>query len=118
MIFQIPTIPILNSAIPLDHLGPYGVAIYQFDLEPNADIAVEEEAITIFPCPSNNTINIHGITYYYSIKIYNASGVQVDQVQSLGDIKLNLNDYGSGLYFLELTNKSNELINVHKILKQ
>nr|NQU91315.1 T9SS type A sorting domain-containing protein [Bacteroidota bacterium] len=61
--------------------------------------------IRIYPNPSSGMININGIEENASIKIFNAFGVEVKQIEMLTSGEINLSGQSKGVYFIRIENE-------------
>jgi hypothetical protein len=77
------------------------------------------ENIKIYPNPANN-INIELIDQKESIlyvKIYNVNGVKVlEKELTQSKTNINLSEYSSGLYIINITDSKNEILKSDKII--
>lgn len=64
----------------------------------------EIQKISLYPSPSNDFIQLDGITKTEKITIHNISGVQVFEKNVEANEKLNIQGLSNGLYFLKLEN--------------
>ena len=85
----------------------------------SASIELGSEEITIFPNPSENVFRIHGMMESYSLEIINDAGEVFRTMNNVGvEANIYLHALPSGMYFVKIQNKSNEVIAIQKILKQ
>ena len=80
------------------------------------------EEIIIYPNPTNGVINldITSIRKSLEINIYNSLGLTVKQIEKIDtpkDIKINIEDLDSGIYFLQII-LNNRTISTKKIIVQ
>ena len=103
---------LLTNSSSLDISGRKGGIESESVIE---NINVENSRINVYPNPSNGLFHISGLkqSESYSIEIYNSQGQLINK-KVIIDPTLNLENFGSGLYYLKL-NYNNQII-VNKIV--
>ena len=77
----------------------------------NKNISLEN-AVKLFPNPTNDFLFIEGISNIISLKIINLSGIEHEVIKNTIDKKIDISNLPKGIYFIELNGKN------HKIIKQ
>lgn len=84
----------------------------------SADVALSNDAITVFPNPNEGLFHIVGEIAQYNIDVLDSNGGTHGNYNS-GDTSLtiDLSDLPTGLYFIRISKASGELISLETILK-
>jgi len=83
-----------------------------------SNIEVSTGCIEVKPNPSDNYFVIQGVLPEYIINVINAQGAVVLQVPNEGsEILINTDHLGSGIYFVNVSNSSNNNLCTQKIIK-
>ncbi|UZO81214.1 T9SS type A sorting domain-containing protein [Aquimarina sp. ERC-38] len=91
--------------------------IYVKGYNPTNRSATPEDAISIYPNPTNELINITGVFNNEVIKIYDVLGVLKREILSNQEtMSININDLPSGVYFVSVKSEDNKGI-TRKIIK-
>ena len=89
------------------------------DLSTMVQIQLDQEYISIYPNPVNDTFRIMGLTGEFDIYILDSTGSLHQNVSSnAGEIEIDLLGLPSGLYFVYISKKGNQQMTVQKIIKQ
>lgn len=82
------------------------------------DAFVDLSGISLFPNPVENTFTITGLLSAYSVQVLDATG-QAHQTydQNSGTIEVDISSLPTGLYFIKIENKTNQLASLQLILK-
>lgn len=76
-----------------------------------------ENNFSVYPNPTNDLLNITSPdNKIFSVNIYNAIGVKVYSTTNIRNLQLNINNYPSGIYFIQ--SKINNQTFTKKIVKQ
>jgi hypothetical protein len=74
--------------------------------------------IKIYPNPASESINIVGNeNHFYQIRIYNTLGQLIQTSAFEGSFELNINHWKKGAYFIEIVDRNNEQVDIHKVIK-
>ena len=67
---------------------------------------------SLYPNPASDYVKLSAISYQQSaVKIYNALGMLVDEYEmNSGEIEINVSDYKSGIYFIDVDGVMNKLV--------
>ena len=85
----------------------------------SAQILVEPESVTVFPCPTTGIFRIEGMIEGYAIEILDVAGNVYQQVPVSGNlIDLDISMLPVGIFFVSIRNIQNNLIEIQKIIKQ
>ena len=83
-----------------------------------AHILTSVDCIEVYPNPFTNFVIVDGNFSNYEIQILNASGQIVSDLSNVSSpVKINLQDFSSGVYFLRIQNLLNNNLSIQKILK-
>lgn len=82
-------------------------------------LKIISEELKVFPVPANNEVqlniqNVELIKEFHRLTIYNSLGIVIREEEirfENGVLKINTSNLPSGVYFLELKNNSNEIVN-------
>lgn len=68
--------------------------------------------VSVYPNPANEYIKLSATSSLQSVvKIYNALGMLVDEYEmNSGEIEINVLDYNSGIYFIDLDGVMNKVV--------
>lgn len=68
--------------------------------------------VSVYPNPANDYIKLSATSSKQSVvKIYNALGMLVDEYEmNSGEIEINVSDYNSGIYFIDLDGVMNKVV--------
>lgn len=83
----------------------------------DVEFELEHSTIRLFPNPSNNLVYVKGLVGYYDIEIVNAYGQMCQSLSGNTDLAININNLPNGIYFLKITNPSNNEIVIKQIIK-
>ena len=84
----------------------------------NIDAQLETQSITLFPNPTDDVFEIHGLIGEYTIRIIDVMGNVHNTINSMGSYEtIFLASLPAGLYFVHLENNTNSNVVVQKILK-
>ena len=85
----------------------------------NEDVLVNEDWIQIFPNPTINEFTIKGNLSLYQIELFDAVGRIYRKINPNGLINtIDISSLPKGLYFIRVLNKTNNLVEIQKIVKQ
>ncbi|MBO5848858.1 MAG: T9SS type A sorting domain-containing protein [Bacteroidales bacterium] len=85
-------------------------------LDINGTMGVGEDItvanVSVYPNPANDYIKLSATSSQQSVvKIYNALGMLVDEYEmNSGEIEINVSDYNSGIYFIDLDGVMNKVV--------
>lgn len=68
--------------------------------------------VSVYPNPANDYIKLSATSSQQSVvKIYNVLGMLVDEYEmNSGEIEINVSDYNSGIYFIDLDGVMNKVV--------
>lgn len=76
-----------------------------------------ESDFSIFPNPTTGILNINSKgSDKFSAVIFNSLGKKIEEIQSVQHLQLNINNYSTGIYFIQI--QSNKNLITRKIIKQ
>ena len=110
---------ILFYAFGFGPYGGYGQAL-DFTLEVEAPLSVaqfELNALSVYPIPTNDILNVNYKSVLNAVKVYNLVGQEVFAKQTDSEnLQLNLSSLAIGTYIVKLV--SEEAVHTFKIIKQ
>jgi len=110
---------ILFYAFGFGPFGGYGQAL-DFTLEVEAPLSVaqfELNALSVYPIPTNDILNVNYKSVLNAVKVYNLVGQEVFAKQTDSEnLQLNLSSLAIGTYIVKLV--SEEAVHTFKIIKQ
>lgn len=68
------------------------------------DAQLNNDKLSVYPNPSNNYINISGLTKIQNYSIYNVLGLKIQSGSISNNEKVDIQNLKNGLYFIELRN--------------
>ncbi|MEA3446863.1 MAG: C10 family peptidase [Bacteroidota bacterium] len=76
----------------------------------------KENSFTVYPNPTEGTVRLTGIKEKTSVKLYNITGRLLTEKEVYNDCTLDLSNFSTGIYLIELNNQSHrEVIKVEKL---
>ena len=83
-----------------------GAAIKRANFSKLSTNEVEIESFNIYPNPTSDAINISGLRLEQEYKIYNMLGVEISNGKVIDKDQINVSNFSSGTYVLQLENGS------------
>lgn len=78
---------------------------FEFNTGPVAINEFKPIMISLIPNPCNDFLQLKGLSPTAELKIYNSATQLLLQTVASGDIELNLSEFASGIYFIEIIDK-------------
>ena len=83
-----------------------------------SDVSTDENSISLYPNPSPGLFTIRGDLSNYHIDVLNTVGnIHQSYDAQDGELTINLQNLTSGMYFIRVTNKTNQQLSLEKIIK-
>lgn len=106
-----------------DQQGQYSnppvVLVYSTNLISAVDAYLEEEAISLYPNPTHDIIELRGTISNFTVQILDSTGGIFQTLSSATtSLNIDISTLPQGVYFLLVRNKSNAKIAIEKIIKQ
>lgn len=72
---------------------------------------VEKNAVTIYPNPMNDVLNIELGDNQSDVEVYNSLGQMVKRIEMMsGDVTINVEDLNAGIYFVKVNNSVTKIV--------
>ena len=79
---------------------------------------INNKEIQIFPNPTQNEFRITGNLNQYQIQLIDSMGKTLRNIKATGSSQIiNISSFPQGLYFIKILNKTNDLVEIQKIVK-
>lgn len=89
---------------------------FEYPVGVNSILSNATKKLNLYPNPANNFISINSSVDYQSVVIYNEMGQQVAGFSNIETIAIE--DWNKGLYFLQIKDINNQVIETASFLKQ
>ncbi|MDI1235205.1 MAG: T9SS type A sorting domain-containing protein [bacterium] len=112
------TITVFSGGTSIDDtLTSFAIDDLSFEYPVNVNsIFNNAKKLNLYPNPANSFISIASSEDYHSVLVYNDMG---QQVATFGNIEtISIEDWNKGLYFLQIKDQNNQVIETASFLKQ